>query len=269
MTTMVYNGNIKLRLFEGINDTVLALADWKNETVLHKKLDTAFNTYYPTAAPKIAWSVAASIDGSMAMLAAPGLWKITGQMDSIWLHPYTEYEFSWGAGTSQSYLRIIPTSDGGYAMIGDTWNGIVDNIYLIKTDAMGNKQFGQMYWSVTSHNVDVVQANDGGYVMLNTVPGIWIVKTDQNGTIGVADSKFFNNEVVLYPNPTNSLINLQFSQNTTAQLTIYNIAGQQVFTDDIYHSKAYQSSLSLPNGLYIIHIQTENQLFTKKLIVKN
>jgi hypothetical protein len=281
--TMVVSNSVMIpRLFKGVNDTVIVSADWKNEGFLYKKIDTFYNkyqtAYYPYYEINASYqTLSVSNSGNITLQSHSQnntqLYVNTNQFDSIWLHPHTEYEFIWGSGTDQWATNICTTSDGGYAMIGDTWNGIVDNIYLIKTDAMGNKQFGEMYWSVTSHNIDVVQANDGGYVMLNSGPfgghGIWIVKTDQNGTIRVADSKFFKNEVALYPNPTNSLMNLQFTKNTTAHLTIYNIAGQQVFTDNIEHSKHYQTNLNLPNGLYILRIQTNNSTITKKLVIKN
>jgi hypothetical protein len=257
-------------LFKDINDTVLVLADWKDEGVLYKKKGTLSNKFNLPLSSFMSFKTAISTNGNMAD-GSNDLFIVTGQLDSIWHHAAAEYKFSWGAGTSQTNTNICITSDGGYAIIGNTWNSIVDNIYLIKTDALGNKQFGEMYWSVTNNNIDVVQANDGGYVMLNednknNPRSIWLVKTDQNGIIGLADSKFLKTEVSLYPNPINNLFHLQFSQVTTAQITIYNLSGQKVFTDNIYSNNHYQGSLKLPSGLYIMRIQTETTTITKKLI---
>jgi len=74
---------------------------------------------------------------------------------------------------------------------------------------------------------------------------------------------------VLYPNPTNNQFNLLFTKPTSAQLNIYNIAGQQVFTANFINTKHYQSTLNLPNGLYIVTIQSANQNSTKKLVINN
>jgi len=251
------------RLLKDINDSVLILAKWKGEGVLYKKMDTLFSTYAYALPTTIA---IISANGNMAD-GANDLWIVTGQGDSIWHHAAAEYEFSWGAGTSQANTNICNTSDGGYAIIGDTWNAIVNNIYLIKTDALGNQQFGEMYWSVTTHNIDVVQANDYGYVMMNGGAGLWIVKTDQNGTIGVEESKFFKNEVELYPNPANDNITLKFNQPTTAQIYLYNLAGQQILVNQTHHTNTHKIPVStLPKGLYIIKIKTEKNIFTNKLV---
>jgi len=256
------------KLFKDLNDTVLVLADWKVEGILYKKMDALLNKFNLSPSPFMSFKTTISANGNMAD-GANDLFIVTGQIDSIWHHAAAEYEFSWGVGTSQANTNICNTSDGGYAIIGDTWNAIVNNIYLIKTDALGNQQFGEMYWSVTTHNIDVVQANDYGYVMMNGGAGLWIVKTDQNGTIGVEKSNFLKNEVVLYPNPTNNQFNLLFTKPTSAQLNIYNIAGQQVFTANFINTKHYQSTLNLPNGLYIVTIQSANQNSTKKLVINN
>jgi len=262
------------QLFKDINDSVLVVAEWKNEGFVSKKMDTLFNKY--TLNQSLVPGTGISNDGTMFIAVGGGdMYKVTGRLDSIWLHPFSEYEISWGAGTSQNVTKIKPTSDGGYAFIGDTWNGIVDNIYLIKTDAMGNQQFSEMYWSVTNHNIDVVQANDGGYVMMNidninNPRNIWIVKTDQNGIIGIDENNFFKSDVILYPNPTKNNITLKFNSPITAKISIFNIAGQLVLIDETNNTNIYKTSVtSFPSGIYFIKIKTKNNIITKKLVVSN
>ena len=141
-------------------------------------------------------------------------------------------------------------------------------LFLIKTDALGNKEFGKMYWAVTSNNIDVVQANDGGYVMLQAGAGVWVVKARIDGTIGVAENNYFaKHEVKIYPNPTANQITLAFDQLTSGQIHLFNLTGQQVLIEQITQTKTHQISVAdLPKGVYFVTIKTENTTITKKII---
>jgi len=257
------------RLFKDINDSVFVVADFKGEGFLPKKMDPFFNKYL--LSQTFSSGTGISSDGSILQAFGGGLYKLTGRLDSIWLHPFSEYEFVWGVGTSQYFTKIKPTADGGYVAIGNAINGITDNLFLIKTEALGNKEFGEMYWSVTSNNIDVVQANDGGYVMLNSGEfggqGIWIVKALQDGTIGIDENNFLKNKVVLYPNPAQNQVTLKFNKTTTAQLAIYNITGKLIITKKLNNAKTHQIAVTaLPKGIYIMSITTAENVITKKFI---
>ena len=133
-----------------------------------------------------------------------------------------------------------------------------------------------MYWSVTTHNIDVVQANDGGYVMMNTGTGywnangsgIWIVKTDANGIItSIDETKFFKEEIKIYPNPSKDKLNIEFANSKEVEIAIYTITGIQVYSEKLNNIKLHQLSIEhLPRGMYILHATQPNKLFTKKII---
>jgi len=91
--------------------------------------------------------------------------------------------------SDSSFAYIIQTNDGGYAIAGDdygpvehlhmrTW-GPKPHIRLVKTDALGNKEWGKTYGVGTA--VSVIQTSDGGYALLGS--NFLFVKTDSSGEL--------------------------------------------------------------------------------------
>jgi hypothetical protein len=67
---------------------------------------------------------------------------------------------------------LVATSDGGYALVGDS--------LFVKTDAYGNMEWSKNYGSFSS----LVNASDGGYAIASSTSGdFWLVKTDATGNI--------------------------------------------------------------------------------------
>ena len=89
---------------------------------------------------------------------------------------------------------VQQTSDGGYIVIGNSQDSSYqDDIYLIKTDASGNKVWGKSFGGQASDNVQigshaVQQTSDGGYILVGETQSfgagsddIYLVKTDASG----------------------------------------------------------------------------------------
>jgi hypothetical protein len=104
-------------------------------------------------------------------------------------------------GTGFDYVNaLVQTSDGGYALAGETWSfgaGFYDS-WLIKTDAESglawtDSSANMPRWSRTYGGTDndeprsIIQTSDGGYALAGfTFPGasnadFWLVKTDASG----------------------------------------------------------------------------------------
>jgi hypothetical protein len=87
------------------------------------------------------------------------------------------------AGYSNS---LVQTSDGGYAIVGDTASYGVgsQDFYLVKTDSSGVMIWNQTYGDKGQDEATaVVQTDDGGYVIagvINLSVG-WLVKVDSQG----------------------------------------------------------------------------------------
>ncbi len=82
----------------------------------------------------------------------------------------------------------------------------------------------------------------------------------------------FANGVNLYPSVSNGLVNIKASQNFgKTRLEIYNISGQKVYSSqfDLSPNKVESLNLNLASGLYLVKLNTEDNInTTKKILIK-
>ena len=74
-------------------------------------------------------------------------------------------------------------------------------------------------------------------------------------------------EVKIYPNPVNGIMNIT-SNEIINNISIYNIVGQEIFSENINNNSYRYNTEDLPNGLYTIKLFSENKTITKKVIIK-
>lgn len=92
------------------------------------------------------------------------------------------------------------------------------------------------------------------------------IKYGQSGEWGLQTSTYFSeNNLAVYPNPTNSFINLS-SNRIIESVAIYDMNGKQCFVQNINNCYA-MLKLDLSDGLYIVHIVSNGQTMTEKLII--
>lgn len=101
----------------------------------------------------------------------------------------------WDAtyGDSSSYeigSSVQQTSDGGYVVVGRTMGPSGTNVYLVKTDSLGNLTWDAIYGdSLYQSGYSVIQTQDGGYIITGETyffPGsdtcdVYLIKTDSLG----------------------------------------------------------------------------------------
>lgn len=111
---------------------------------------------------------------------------------------------------------------------------------------------GDYYLSATNENGCVKNSNS-----------IFLLKTG-NDDLEINEDLF-----ILYPNPTNGELNIEFKPNVVQNISIYNNIGQQVFlvkiNGDISCKKIYLSDFK--SGIYIIKLQCNKTVLSKKIIV--
>lgn len=137
-----------------------------------------------------------------AMVQTSDGFALAGSTDSFgnWTDVYlvkTDFlgNMQWSkhyGGTSWDEANaVIQTSDGGYALAGQTFSyGAGENdFYLVKTDAAGNMQWNKTYGGPSFDRAySLVQTSDNGYALAgytrsfsNDPSDFWLVKTDSNG----------------------------------------------------------------------------------------
>ena len=134
-------------------------------------------------------------DGNYVIVGASGsdranydvyLAKITADGDLLWEH------FYGASGEDGGYDRghaVIETSDGGFAIVGESNYGDALNMLVVKTDAEGDQVWLQVYGEhLHDHGSDIIQTADGNYVICgradNTTKGtntIFLLKIDPSG----------------------------------------------------------------------------------------
>jgi hypothetical protein len=108
--------------------------------------------------------------------------------DTLWTRTY-DYSYA------EQAFAIAPTTDSGFIIAGITWNSteFKYNIYLIKTDIVGDTLWTKMYYSSESQvPTSIQQTDDGGFIILGNAPNgfapngapnadLYLIKTDAFG----------------------------------------------------------------------------------------
>jgi hypothetical protein len=155
-----------------------------------------WNKTYGGAMGDLANSVVQTIDGG---------YILAGRTDSLgtfcgdfWLiktdsNGNMQWNRAYGGISTDEAFSVIQTSDGGYALAGNTWsygNGQSDS-WLVKTDSNGNMQWNKTYGGEGYEGArSLIQMNDGGYIIGGYTgsyeppySSFWLIRTDSFGNM--------------------------------------------------------------------------------------
>lgn len=206
--------------------------------------DTLWTRTYGGTDSDYGWSVRQTSDSgyiiagqTMSFGAGDGdvyLIKTNAQGDALWAKTY--------GGANEDYGKsVLQVSDGGYAIVGQTWSfGAGDgDVYLVRTDAQGDT-----LWTRTCGGANedcgnsVRQTSDGGYIVAGGTYSfgagegdVWLIKTDSNGNVGMAESSTrylpdLAKPLLVQPNPFSSFARVPGREGE--RFVLSDIAGRQV-----------------------------------------
>lgn len=97
-------------------------------------------------------------------------------------------------------------------------------------------------------------------------PGVFLT-FNNDCTLDIEETEFENENVVIYPNPTNGIINI--NAYNINEVSIYNLVGQNVETMTIDNDNCMIDLSDYNSGVYFININTGKEIITKKIILTN
>lgn len=102
-----------------------------------------------------------------------------------------EWDKTFGGPNGDIFTSVQQTSDGGYIITGSTAprGAGYDDLWLIKTNSMGNKQWDRTFGGSGGYGGALVQqTSDGGYIIAGQSFTVyerkwdaWLIKTDNSG----------------------------------------------------------------------------------------
>ena len=216
-------------------------------------------------------------------LRRPMLTRLDAGGNLIWQKEYGEQ------AVGHDFFTFLVNEKNNFVVSGVKFypnNSCVGMVYEINQN--GDSLFSREYAiQPGSQNYfrDIVQAPDKGYcfsgfitpVYANGGTGnqdIWLLKTDSTFCesavscgypTGVRDISYELGEVSVYPNPSNSIINIvdEFSQLQNATIQIKNYLGQIVFSSPFVNQINLQS---LSDGMYFLTLLDEHKTHTVKFV---
>lgn len=74
--------------------------------------------------------------------------------------------------------------------------------------------------------------------------------------------------ILIYPNPTNGVVNVRFSDNKSQKLTISDATGRVIFEKEQLQASETIDLSSSESGIYFVTLQTDEKSVTSKIILK-
>jgi hypothetical protein len=187
------------------------------------------------------------------------VFKIDSTGSILWAKKYSPN------GTDQSSVNnLIATSDGGYAFTGFVGTGATIYSYVVKLDSNGNSACSSTsvtlttssgsLQSVTAHSISpgttqVLSTLNPTLTALTLIP---LVCTN----VGIEEIEI-RNSMVIYPNPTNTEINVSFDEQEETYINIYSLTGQMV-KKALYNKNEKIDISNLARSTYFLTITNKN-----------
>lgn len=142
--------------------------------------------------PELGLSLIEASDGNYVIAGATGshsnnsdvyLVKTDAEGNELWAKTFNHYTYERGNA-------VVETSDGGYAIAGNTDSSSLMNAYLIKTDANGKELWAKTFLHSRFYDYanSIRQTSDGGYLVAGAAKSretskndVYLVKIDAQG----------------------------------------------------------------------------------------
>lgn len=162
-------------------------------------------------------------------------------------------------GSEDGYVRVFHNEIGTWTQVGDDINGITTST------------FEGMSTSLSSDGSVVAIGSIGYWEDDQNTGHVKIYTTEGTGVYELSEKIF-----LIYPNPTNGIIKLDFEENNIQQIRISDITGKTIINTSTSLSKSKTETQQnekidlsgFKSGIYTISVQTDEDIFTTKIVKK-
>ncbi|MBI3501018.1 MAG: T9SS type A sorting domain-containing protein [Bacteroidetes bacterium] len=98
-----------------------------------------------------------------------------------------------------------------------------------------------------------------------------LIPQNCDSTNGIFENTISSQIFYIYPNPASQIINLHsnISNSENATLNIYNLLGISIKAMFVHRANNEINISDIPNGIYIIKVETSNNLYSQKLVINH
>ncbi len=98
-------------------------------------------------------------------------------------------------------------------------------------------------------------------------PGIWLHATC-NDCEWVGVEEMATKNITIRPNPATDNFTVDLKDNSNAQIELYNLVGQVVYSDNVQTQTVHVNVSNLNGGVYMLKVTQNGKVFTSKVIIK-
>ena len=196
------------------------------------------------------------------------------------------YQWNGNINTSKmgSYTGQIPNGNGWrdstkYTLTYDSYGNVTDELNQAKTSIswITSYEYKYIYQYDANNNVTQKIEQDWVNASIGLLNNIKTVNSDYQSftTTGVEQISSSKNDFVVFPNPSNGIINLQTSNGQLAtsneyKIEIYNLVGEIVYstTNNKLQTLNEIDLSTQPKGIYFIQITDGNSVVNMKIQLK-
>jgi predicted secreted hydrolase len=163
------------------------------------------------------------------------------------------YQINWNASTAGTFpiggYRVYrSTSNDGYWKYIGTTTGLTYNDYAASTDTL-------YYYTVSSFDNQTAISASGYAAAITNIKNI----TEDD------------NSIMVYPNPANNQITIDFpafTTNNNTKMELLNLDGKLLKNKNIVKSKTQLDVSDLPSGIYVLKLTDNNGIMVKRFTKK-
>jgi hypothetical protein len=204
-----------------------------------------------------------------------------------------QWQEVYGGSKDDRAYAVQPTGDGGFVLAGTTessGNGKID-CYVVKTNPLGEAIWKRTYgggnsdfcrniiternsFCLIGHSFSYSAGGSDVYVLKAT--GEQMTAVDDSKNSALPEDYFLSQN---YPNPFNMSTTIEFSleRGAPANLTIYNVLGQEITrwtfsyapagTSAVMWNGCDNSGQEVASGIYFYRFETTDLSLTKKMVL--